>query len=266
MVYSGCILMIFLFPCSTILHKDFASRVQSVLRRFGIFQQYNGIPDCIDVARTKAQSLFNSPNALDSRDSYYAVILINMFSNPSCTLSKTENNGIFYKRLNKELQNTRPRGPESKLWRKVGSLINKALEIMRLEPVDVVYRGCVYHPDFSQPEFSFRKITSTSTDPLIAGIYSDCKTFILIEDALGLDIERYSQIPDESEILLQSTNVYLVEKYTRNETEIHEEMEKILPGMTPPEVFVRLRQKHGTKHTFLSRLLSCSFGICRSGD
>jgi hypothetical protein len=169
--------------------------------------------------------------------------------------------GVFFTKVNKELRSGRTNGPESSVWREAGILINQALEILGLQKVSVVYRGCPYSLDFTLPQFIFGQITSTTTNPKVAEMYTGCKTFILIEDALGVDIRPYSQIPDESEVLLQSTNIYLVEKHTRNVTEIQQEMNKIYPMVESPiNEFVRLRQIHKEKmpfrmfRTFFSRV------------
>jgi hypothetical protein len=164
--------------------------------------------------------------------------------------------GVFFIKVNKELRSGRTNGPETALWHEAGILINQALGILGLQKVSVVFRGCPYSLDFTLPQFSFGQITSTTTIPEVAAIYSGCETFILIEDALGVDISPYSQIPDESEILLQSTNIYIVEKHTRNKTEIQQEMNKISPLMESQiNEFVRLRQKHKNRlQNLFSRL------------
>lgn len=176
-------------------------------------------------------------------------MLVNMYTNPSCRLSLTESRGLFYEKLNKVLQQKFPRSTESLLWRRVGKLVNKALRILKLERVQVVYRGCNYVPNISGAQFRFRVITSTSRNPRVAEIYSGCKTFILIEDTLGLDVKKYSEVPDEDEVLLPSTYVYKVVKYTKNETEIKSEMERVLPDVQP-EVFLLLRQVYRKNRIF----------------
>lgn len=185
-------------------------------------------------------------------------MLVNMYTNPSCYLSSTESRGLFYEKLNKVLQDRYPRSRESLLWRRVGELVNKALRILKLETVQVVYRGCNYVPNISGAQFRFRMITSTSKNPRVAEMYSGCKTLILIENTLGLDVEKYSQVPDEEEVLLPSTHVYEVVKYTKNETEINSEMERLHYDMQP-EVFLLLRQIYYRNHIFF-----CCFGIRKS--
>ncbi|XP_053372854.1 uncharacterized protein LOC128546390 isoform X2 [Mercenaria mercenaria] len=235
---------------SSFLVKGFASRVKSTLRKLG---QYDGIPDCYRVGLQKAETLRDSLDTLRSRDAFFAVILINMYSNPNCYLFIKRQGGLFNEKLNKEIQNNYPRDANSRLWIQVGNLVNKAIELLGMKTYQVVYRGCLHNPDLSRSEFSFRRITSTSMNPQVADFYTGCETFIMIEDARGLDMHRYSQIPDEAEIILQSTNIYLIEEYTRNKTEIREKLEKVLPGMQQVKLFVRLRQIH--RRNFISRLI-----------
>ncbi|XP_060580062.1 uncharacterized protein LOC132736859 [Ruditapes philippinarum] len=241
---------------STCRSKGFQARVDSLFRDFERLKAYDGILDCIEVGKSKMISLREHGEIVRNRDMEYAGTLINMYSNPSCSLSKKEMLGVFFTKVNKELRSGRTNGPESSVWREAGILINQALEILGLQKVSVVYRGCPYSLDFTLPQFIFGQITSTTTNPKVAEMYTGCETFILIEDALGVDIRPYSQIPDESEVLLQSTNIYVVEKHTRNKTEIQQEMNKISPLMESQiNEFVRLRQKHKNRlQNLFSRL------------
>ncbi|XP_045187668.2 uncharacterized protein LOC123545407 isoform X2 [Mercenaria mercenaria] len=238
---------------TSFLVKGFANRAESTLRELG---HYDGIPDCYRVGLQKAETLRDS---LQSRDALFAVILINMYSNPNCYLFKTKQGGLFNEKLNKEIQNNYQRDANSRLWIQVGNLVNKATELLGIKTYQAVYRGCSHNPDLSRTEFSFRRITSTSRDPQVADFYTGGETFIIIEGARGLDMHRYSQIPDEAEIILQSTNIYLIEEYTRNKTEIREKIDKVLPGMQQVKLFVRLRQIH--RRNFISRLIENAFRL-----